>query len=412
MSCDCNNRTGGVIGTLGGQLVRGFSAYEIAVLNGFEGTEVEWLESLKGGAVRRIESLTDTKLAMSNIVEAVEPAEYYGDDLTALAAYGITEPGWYVLARITAPGQTKVTAQTTVEGAAGYIATVGENHVDVAVKFEVAAMTQLVTVTWSSEMTETLAFKNTDLAVRNLDYRTTFYVYDIAPFATWTFGPTEDAAVAAGKTYYMKESTAYTEAELTAEETLLHYYKDKYDLTGDETFQAGKTYYTKEGDVYTAATVTEGEAVTDDTYYEHSYVIMEEEEAVQHYTKSGTTYTEAEAPEEFPPVYYEHKCLTFEGMTRNVTYRFNELVDAPIRIVLPAIADNGYGAWFEIQMHYNGQYSCELVMPSDDVKAGTAQTQKQSAGINVMDLHYTNVDGRKTWTLINTHSNLPVEGGQ
>lgn len=28
--------------------VRGYSAYQVAVMNGFEGTEAEWLESLKG----------------------------------------------------------------------------------------------------------------------------------------------------------------------------------------------------------------------------------------------------------------------------------------------------------------------------------------------------------------------------
>ena len=108
---------------------------------------------------------------------------------------------------------------------------------------------------------------------------------------------------------------------------------------------------------------------------------------------------------------YEHKKLTFEGMTRNVTYRFQQMVDCPIEFILPEVPDDGYGAWFEVQMQYDGTYSCELVMPSEDIKAGTAQTQKQSKGINVMDLHYTNVNGRKTWTLINTHSNLPTEGG-
>lgn len=32
-----------------GQVLRGYSAYEIAVQNGFEGTEEEWLASLVGG---------------------------------------------------------------------------------------------------------------------------------------------------------------------------------------------------------------------------------------------------------------------------------------------------------------------------------------------------------------------------
>ena len=32
-----------------GQVLRGYSAYDIAVQNGFEGTEDEWLASLVGG---------------------------------------------------------------------------------------------------------------------------------------------------------------------------------------------------------------------------------------------------------------------------------------------------------------------------------------------------------------------------
>ena len=32
-----------------GQVLRGYSAYDIAVQNGFEGTEEEWLASLVGG---------------------------------------------------------------------------------------------------------------------------------------------------------------------------------------------------------------------------------------------------------------------------------------------------------------------------------------------------------------------------
>ena len=35
-------------GTLNGELVRGFSAYDIAVENGFVGTPEQWLEFLKG----------------------------------------------------------------------------------------------------------------------------------------------------------------------------------------------------------------------------------------------------------------------------------------------------------------------------------------------------------------------------
>lgn len=36
-------------GNLANEVLRGYSAYQVAVFNGFEGTEEEWLESLKGG---------------------------------------------------------------------------------------------------------------------------------------------------------------------------------------------------------------------------------------------------------------------------------------------------------------------------------------------------------------------------
>ena len=36
-------------GTLSNEILRGYSAYQIAVMLGFEGTEAEWIESLRGG---------------------------------------------------------------------------------------------------------------------------------------------------------------------------------------------------------------------------------------------------------------------------------------------------------------------------------------------------------------------------
>lgn len=63
--------TGNVTGeTLRGKMnrlyeLRGYSAYEVAVINGFVGTVGEWLESLRGepGAVD-FESLTEDQIAM------------------------------------------------------------------------------------------------------------------------------------------------------------------------------------------------------------------------------------------------------------------------------------------------------------------------------------------------------------
>ena len=276
----------------------------------------------------RVESLTETPIASGTVIETVG-IPVYVSDITQYAAYGLTETGWYVIARITAPDGVTVTAETTVTGADGSIAEAGADHVDIAVRFEVAASSKTVTVDWG-EAEDSFVFKSTDLAVRNLDYRTTFYLYDLAPYTSWT-----------------------------------------YALTADTTFAADKNYYTFDGEEYTLAEVTTGAAVPANTYYNHSKV-------------------------------------TFSGMTRNVTYRLNDVVDCAIEIILPEVPDDGYGAWFEFQLRYSATWSCTLIPPSADVKVGTTNTQAQTAGINTIDLQYTDVGGATLWTLLNTHSNIPT----
>ena len=277
----------------------------------------------------RVSSLTDTPLASGEIVESVGiPVYLSADDLSDYSAYGLTDAGWYVIARITKQSGT-VGQDAAVTGAAGYIATYGEDHVDVAVKFEVAAQSRAVTVTWTDGDAETFVFKASDLAVRNLDYRSTFYVYDAAPYATWS-----------------------------------------YALTTDTAFVADKNYYTEEDGVYTLAEVTAGDAVPENTYYNHSK-------------------------------------LTFENVPRNVTYRLDAVVDCPSEFILPEIDDNDHGAWFEIQLRHNGSYSMTLV-PPEGVKVATEHTQAESAGMNMIDLHYMNVDGVKLWRFMNTHATIPA----
>lgn len=279
-----------------------------------------------GVAGTRVETLDETELAAGTIVEALD-APVYVSDVSDYSEYGISETGWYIFARIFAEPDTLVTDALIVEGVDGCIAPDGEDHIDVAVKFAVAAVSKKVTVNWG-EYVDTIVFKATDLAVRNLDYRVTFYVYDIDEFATW-----------------------------------------EYALTTDTTFVAGKTYYTKDGDEYTEAEVTAGETVPAETYYVHSKVI-------------------------------------FEGMTRNITYRFNHIVDCPIEFRLPEIEDDCYGAWFEIRFRHAGEYSVTLIPPTSDIKIATEHTQKETAGMNMVDLHYSSVGGAKVWRFMNTHSSF------
>ena len=474
--------------------VRGESPYDIAVRNGFIGSETEWLESLRSERepTERIESLTDTDLADITIIEAIGVPVYI-DDVSDHSDYGITDPGWYIFARIKARNGTTVSSGTTVYGAAGYIAEIGNNYIDAAVKFEVAAASKKVIVNWGS-YTDTFIFKATDLAIRNLDYRVTFFVYDIEEFTSWLYKPTEDtvfigttyytedngvyskAAViafdpvqadtyyvhsytltedetfAAGRIYYTKDGTVYTEAEVTegdpvpadtyyvdaydlttdkefigtayfTEQNGVYekvsvvggeviptiYYVDMYNLTEDETFIDGTIYYIENNGEYAEATVTPGETIPENTYYVHSYELAVDAAFVDgktYYIKNDGEYTVAEVVdgEPLPIVHYVHSKVRFEGMTRNVTYRCNTVIDCPVEFVLPEIEDDCHGAWYEIRMRHNGSYSSTLIPPADDVKIATEHTQAETKGMNMVNLHYSSVGGAKVWRFMNTHS--------
>lgn len=174
-----------------------------------------------GGKVHhaRIASLTDAKIMDGEIIEVSEIPEYV-DDPSKYSEYGITDTGWYVFVRINTKDSDTVSDQTSIDGADGYVATVGADHVDVAIRFDVAATSRTVSITWKPEDTEIFVFKATDLAVRNLDYRTTFYIYDITPYRTWSYALTTDATFVADKNYYILTDGEYVLADVTAGETV------------------------------------------------------------------------------------------------------------------------------------------------------------------------------------------------
>lgn len=368
------------------------------------------LSAISNTASERIKSLSDTEIITGAPIEVVGMPGYVSD-VSQHARFGITEPGWYVFCRIASKDGSAVTDETTVEGAAGYIITPPNNYVELAVMFEVAAISKKVTINWGT-YTESFIFKATDLAIRSLDYRVTFYVYDIADFATWEYTQATDATFDAEKYYYTESDGVYTLAEVIAGDPVPTYYEDAYALTADETFVSGKTYYTLADGVYTVATVTEGEAVTADTYYEHSYVITKDTvfaDGKAYYTKSDMAYAEATvtAGDTVPTVYYVHSKVTFEGMTRNITYVCNTPIDCPQTYVLPEIEDETHGCWFEIRLRHTGSFSSTLVVP-EGVKIATEHTQAETAGLNMVNLHYTAVGETKLWRFMNTHSTIPA----
>lgn len=322
------------------------------------------------GKSSKVQSLTDTGLACGTVIEAVG-IPVYVDDVTEYADFGITETGWYVFARISAPGGMRVTGDTDIEGAAGCVASAGADHIDVAVLFDVAAVSQTVVIDWGG-YTESFVFKATDLAVRNLDYRVTFYVYDVDEFATWEYTFATDATFDATKFYWVQqEDGTYAAATVTAGEAIPAYYTSDDGTTYTQvagTFEAGVTYYTKSEDTYTEATVTVGDPI---------------------------------------PAYYVHSKVTFEGMTRNITYRCRTIIDCPVVFNLPVIEDETHGAWFEIRFQHSGSFSSTLNVP-EGVKVATEHTQPEAEGINVVDLHYTVINDLKIWRFLNTHSSIPT----
>lgn len=376
--------------------------------------------SIAGKNSELVTSLDSTRL-VGNVVEAVGTPVYVSDP-TQYSAYGLTDTGWYVFARIIGSGDVAVTEDTTVTGAAGYIATEGNEYVDVAVRFEVASVSKVVTITWTENAEDTFIFKATDLAIRNLDYRVTFYVYDADDYVTWEYALTTDTTFQAGKKYYTKDGDEYTLAEvqtvayvLTSDATFqagkTYYISDgqggytqaqvqtvAYELTADETFQDGKTYYISDGaGGYTAATVTAGEAVTADTYYEQTTVPV----------PANTYYEQTTVPVPAETYYNHSKCI-ISGLVRNVTYKLDTIIDCPMEFILPEIEDETHGCWFEIRCRHDGEYSMTLTPPSADVKIATEHTQKETAGINMINLHYTVIDGLKIWRFLNTHSSIPT----
>lgn len=373
---------------------------------------VEALNGLTG--VKGAERVTtlDTTPITSQAIEALG-VPVYVNDVSAYAGFGLTETGWYVFARIRAPKGVYVTETTAVTGAAAVMIT-GNEYLDVAVLFEVAAVSKTVTVDWGSE-SEDFVFKATDLAIRNLDYRTTFYVYDAAPYVTWEYSQVTSGTFAEGTNYYTLVDGEYVKTEVTAGEAVVKiYYEDAYILTEDTTFVADKTYYTLVDGVYTAAEVTAGEAVPEGTYYVHGYAQTTDEafEAGKtYYTLAEGVYTAAEvtAGEAINTAYYTHSKCIISGMVRNVTYRLDEIIDCPMEFILPEIEDETHGCWFEIRCRHAGEYSMTLTPPSSDVKIATEHTQKETAGINMINLHYTVIDDIKLWRFLNTHSNIPTD---
>lgn len=75
----------------------------------------------------------------------------------------------------------------------------------VAVRFDEQGTPVSCSVQWNGETVERFYFRCTDLAIRNLDYKTTYYVYDLAPYASDSDGKVRFEGMTNNVTYQYKE---------------------------------------------------------------------------------------------------------------------------------------------------------------------------------------------------------------
>ena len=144
------------------------------------------------------------------VVDVIGIPEYIGADaLSAHSEYGINETGWYTFVRVEAPTGVKVGSGFAVIGAKSKSAANGSTYVDIAVRFGAAPESTKVIIRWKTGTEETYLFRANDLAVRNLDSRVTYYVYDIGEYATWSYA-LADGTFAANTQYFTKDGNTYT----------------------------------------------------------------------------------------------------------------------------------------------------------------------------------------------------------
>lgn len=177
-------------------------------------------ENLSKLKIGRVTTLCGTELSDGVAFDTVGSPEYIDTaKMEQYAQYGVTEPGWYIFARIHARNNI-VTSDFSITGTAGYIAPpIGADCVDVAIRFGVTAESQLVTVNWGQH-TESFVFKSTDLAARNLDYRVTFYLYDIKDYCEWEYVLATDDKFVKGKSYYKLVDGEYVAQDVTVDEDI------------------------------------------------------------------------------------------------------------------------------------------------------------------------------------------------
>lgn len=169
---------------------------------------------------RRITPISES-VDIDHVYETVGCPEYINtSDLIKYSSFGLSESGWYLFARINSRYGESVSEGFSIVGASGVITPlIGSDHVDIAVRFGVIAESQRVIVNWGASE-EIFVFKATDLAIRNLDYRVTFYLYNIDDYCEWTYEITTDTKFVKDKGYYKLIDGQYVKQDVRTDEAI------------------------------------------------------------------------------------------------------------------------------------------------------------------------------------------------
>lgn len=212
--------------------------YEPTMLNSTGQRIADALEQAFGtSGSGKVSSITNTEIVSNSIIEVVGDPDYV-DDVFAYPGFNLSEPGYYVFGRVVAKNGVVVTGDEIVEGADGCILTNGNGYIDIAVKFDDIAVTKKVVIHWGP-YSDTIYFKATDFAVKNLKKNVTVNVSDLDTCITWDYELTTDTVFQEGKRYFFR--------------------------TVDDDFE----------DAYQETSVVYGLTVDSDTYYTHTNGIID-----------------------------------------------------------------------------------------------------------------------------------------
>lgn len=152
-------------------------------------------------------------IADNNVYDVSGVPQYLTTEMAQLYTGKIdAESGWYWFGGVIAPNGMKVEKQAfqfygSKDAMLHGQPNDGDDRITVAIRFDALGSPVGFHVKWNSTMqnADPFTFRCTDLAIRNLDYKTTYYVYNLEPYAVVTDEKVTFEGMTPNVTYQYKE---------------------------------------------------------------------------------------------------------------------------------------------------------------------------------------------------------------